>query len=159
VLGCCLVSSALLVAVSAVDRFTRGWHKRYFCVCAAFGAFDFRHLSRGTGTSILITHFVFHRPNFLVIRKIILAAIIGMTLTALPSSTQVKSPVYHTRNRQDHHKSRLRNIRVCGVVKKKGVFSIIRFSKLNGVAEVLGPKLLGGVAVYVVRTLLDLLLQ
>ncbi|MGP8069787.1 MAG: hypothetical protein ACLP5V_07845, partial [Candidatus Bathyarchaeia archaeon] len=71
----------------------------------AFGAFDFRHLPRGTVTSILITHFVFHRPNILVIQKIILAAIIGTSLMALPSSTKVRSPVYRLLNRQDHHKN------------------------------------------------------
>jgi len=90
----CLVPSVLLVALSAVDRFTRCWHKRHLRVCAAVGAFDLRHLPRGTVTSILITHFVFHRPYSLVIQKIILASIIGTSFTAHPSSTQVRSPVY-----------------------------------------------------------------
>src|SRR5208282_2130502 len=98
----------LLVTVSTVDRFTRRWHKRYLRISAAFGAFDVRHLPRGAITSIVITHFVFHRPNFLVIRKIILAAVIGMTLTVVPSSTQVRSPVYHLPNTQDHHKNQFR---------------------------------------------------
>ena len=80
-----LVSSVLLVALSAVDRFTRRRHEWYFCVCAAFRAFDFRHLPWGTVTSILITHFVFHLPNFLVIQKIV-PATFGTGQPALPSS-------------------------------------------------------------------------
>ena len=94
----------LLVAVSTVDWFPRRRHKRYFRVCAAVGAFDFRHLPRGTIASILITHLVFHRPYFLVIRKIILNAIIGTDLTAIPASTQVRSPVYRSGKRQDYYK-------------------------------------------------------
>jgi len=99
-----LVSSMLLVALSTVDRFTRRRHKRYLRICTALRAFDLRHLPRGPVTSILITHFIFHRPNFLVIRKIILAAIIGTGLTALPSFTQVRSPVYRERKRRDDYK-------------------------------------------------------
>ena len=62
-----LVSSVLLIALSTVDRLTRRWHERYFCIRTAVRAFDFRHLPRGTVTSvasILITHFVFHLPIF-----------------------------------------------------------------------------------------------
>ena len=90
----CLIRSVLLEALSTVDRPARSRHKRHFRISAAVRAFDLRHLSRGTVTSILITHFVFHRPYSLVIRKIILASIIGTSLTALPSSTQVTSSVY-----------------------------------------------------------------
>jgi hypothetical protein len=56
---------------------------------------------------------------------------------------------------------RLRNKRVSGVVKKMGI-SRLRRSKPNEVAvvaDMLEPKLLKGVAVYVVRTRPDLLLQ
>jgi hypothetical protein len=94
----------LLEAVSTVDWSARCRHKRYFRFCTAVGAFDFRHLPGGTITSILVTHLVFHRPYSLVIRKIILTAIIGTGLTALPSSTQVRSPVYRLHKRQDHYK-------------------------------------------------------
>src|SRR3989304_6818931 len=105
VLGVCLIPSVFLEAVSTVDWSARRRHKRYLRVCTAVRAFDLRHLPRGTVTSILITHFVFHLPYSLVIRKIILASIIGTSLTALPSSTQVRSPVYCLRNRQDYYKN------------------------------------------------------
>ena len=94
----------LLEAISTVDWSARRRHKRHFCICAAVRAFDLRHLPRGTVTSILITQFLFHRPYSLVIRKIILAAIIGTGLTAIPSSTQVRSQVYIMRNMEDYYK-------------------------------------------------------
>ncbi len=94
----------LLEAVSTVDWSARRRHKRHFRFCTAVGAFDFRHLPRGTRASILVTHLAFHRPYSLVIRKIILAAIIGTGLAAFPLSTQVRSPAYCPRKRQDYYK-------------------------------------------------------
>jgi len=85
-----------LEAVSTVDWSARSRHEWYFRFYTAVGAFDLRHLPGGTIASILVTHLVFHRPYSLVIRKIILAAIIGTGLTPLLSSTQVRSP-YTTR--------------------------------------------------------------
>jgi len=73
----------LLVAVSTVDWSARRWHKRYFRLCAAVGAFDFRHLPRGT-TSILITHFRIPPSLFSSYTKIILDAIIGTSQATLP---------------------------------------------------------------------------
>ena len=137
----------LLEALSTVNRFTRRWHKRYFRICAAVGAFDFRHLPRGTVTSIPITHFVFHHPYSLVIRKTILAAIIGTGLTALPSSTQVRSPVYYMRNTQDHYKKPipcpsyvLSETRMVTVRLKQPFFVCVRASQF----ELLVSCLLGG---------------
>jgi len=105
ILGRCLELSVLLVALSAVDRFTRCRHKWHLRICAAVRTFDLRHLPRGTVASIPITHFVFHRPYFVVIQKTILVAIIGTSLTAVPSCTQVRSPVYCDVNMLCHYKN------------------------------------------------------
>ena len=93
ILGRCLELSVLLVALSAVDRFTRCRHKWHLRICAAVRTFDLRHLPRGTVASIPITHFVFHRPYSLVIRDDTRHDN-RHELAAQPSSTQVRSQVY-----------------------------------------------------------------
>jgi hypothetical protein len=73
-------------------------------------------------------------PSYsLVIRKIILAEIIGPGLTPLPSSTQVRSPVYRRRNTLDHYK-RWPNTSACAQVEEpihvESIFSLV--SPLQG---------------------------
>jgi hypothetical protein len=100
-----LVSSVLLVALSTVNWLARRRHKRYFRFCAAVGAFDFRHLPRGTPTSILVTHLRIPPSLFSSYTK-------DSTRRdnrhgsrePFPSSTQVRSLVYCARNSQDCYK-------------------------------------------------------
>lgn len=73
----------LLVTVPTVDWSARRWHKRYFRICTTVGAFDFRHLPRGT-TPILITHFRIPPSLLSSYTKIILDAIIGTGHATLP---------------------------------------------------------------------------